>query len=180
MTETDSALPSPDFANPLTATLAAFLRDIGLTVRAGELPDGTFLPGLQIVHGALVVDEARLLYPGDMLHEAGHLAVAPPERRASMHESAGEDAAEEMMAIAWSYAAITHLALDPAIVFHPAGYRGDAAALIDNFANGRYIGVPVMQWLGMTYYGPRAQERGVPPFPHMVTWLRQSADPPLD
>ena len=29
----------------------------------------------------LVVDLAKLKYPGDLLHEAAHLAVAPPEFR---------------------------------------------------------------------------------------------------
>jgi hypothetical protein len=160
------------FTNPLTATLAGFLRSINLTVRAGNLPGPTFLPGLQIQHGALVVDESRLLDPGDLLHEAGHLAVVPPDRRASMHVDAGADAAEEMMAIAWSYAVTVHLQLDPAVVFHEHGYRGDAAALIDNFTHGRYIGVPMLQWVGMTLEPPRARERGLPPYPHMLRWLR--------
>ena len=57
--------------------MAAFVRGIGIDVRAEPLPDDTFLPGLDIRHGAIVVDEARLSYPGDLLHEAGHVAVAP-------------------------------------------------------------------------------------------------------
>ena len=48
-----------------------------------------------------------------------------------------------MMAIAWSYAAAVHLGLDPAVVFHEAGYRGGSGSLIENFAQERYIGVPI-------------------------------------
>jgi len=161
-----------DFTDALTATIVAFLRGIGLVVRPGHVPEQSFLPGMWIDHGALVVDEAGLRFPGDLLHEAGHLAVAAPERRPTIVGDAGPDAAEEMMAIAWSYAAVVHLQLDPAVVFHPAGYRGGSAALIENFQQGRYIGVPVLQWLGMTYDAVQAPSYAVAPYPHMVQWLR--------
>ena len=72
---------APMFADPLTERLTAFVRGIGIDVRAATLPDKTFLPGLDIRHGAILVDEARLTYPGDILHEAGHLAVADPAER---------------------------------------------------------------------------------------------------
>ena len=39
------------FANPLTERLAQFVRDIGIDVRANELPDKTFLPGLEVRDG---------------------------------------------------------------------------------------------------------------------------------
>ena len=65
-----------------------------------------------------MVDPGRLRFPGNVLHEAGHLAVATPQGRAGMDRDAGKDAAEEMMAIGWSYAAALHLGLDPAVVFH--------------------------------------------------------------
>lgn len=157
---------------PLISTIGTFLCSIGIPVRAGTLPTTTFLPGLWIEHGALVIEAERLLYPGDMLHEAGHIAVAVPERRATIVGDAGADAAEEMMAIAWSYAAAVHLNIDPYIVFHPAGYRGQAQAIVDGFRQGQTFGVPVLQWLGMTYDAIHALRNGVPPFPHMARWLR--------
>lgn len=156
----------------VVATIRAFLTSIGIPVRSANLPQPTFLPGLWIERGALLVDEARLLYPGDMLHEAGHIAVAAPERRATIVGDAGPDAAEEMMAIAWSYAAAIKCGIDPAHVFHPAGYHGQAQAILESFQNGQTFGVPVLQWLGMTFDAARAPEQGVPPFPHMVRWLR--------
>ena len=161
-----------DFTDMLTKRLVAFLRGIGLVVRPGRIPEQTFVPGIWIDRGVLVVDEACLRFPGDLLHEAGHLAVAPPERRPTIVGDAGSDAAEEMMAIAWSYAAAIHLQLNPAVVFHSDGYHGDSAALIENFQQGRYIGVPVLQWLGMTYDAIQAATHQVAPYPHMVEWLR--------
>ena len=59
------------FADPLTERLVAFVRGIGIDVRTATLPEKTILPGLDIRHGAILVDEARMTHPGDILHEAG-------------------------------------------------------------------------------------------------------------
>jgi hypothetical protein len=158
-------------APSLTSTIVEFLRGIGLDVREGELEGRTFTPGIQIRHGGIVYDEAALSQPGDLLHEAGHLAIVPPERRAAMHIDAGKSPAEEMAAIAWSFAAAVQLDLDPALVFHGDGYRGGGAALVENFVEGRYIGVPMLQWLRLTADEKHAADLGVPPFPHMLEWL---------
>ena len=152
--------------------ISPFLDGIGLELRLGEIEGRTFVPGIQIQHGVLVVDEEKLLYPGDLLHEAGHLAVVPAARRAQIHIDVGKDAGEEMAAIAWSYAAAVHLGIDPAIVFHEGGYKGGSSALLENFREGHYIGVPMLQWIGLTADDQRAAELGVPPYPHMLNWVR--------
>ena len=74
------------------------------------------MPGIDIRQGTILVDEARLAHPGDLLHEAGHLAVADPAERGGARLSPSDG--DEMAAIAWSWAALKHLDLDPAIVFH--------------------------------------------------------------
>ena len=128
------------FSNALTERLAGFVREIGIDVRPAELPDGTFLPGLDIRDGAILVDESRLAHPGDILHEAGHLAVTDAsERHAPTLAPADGD---EMAALAWSYAALKHLALDPAVVFHPQGYKGGGASLIEAFEGPGGPGLP--------------------------------------
>jgi hypothetical protein len=139
-----------------------FLREIGLTVSVGEINGPTFLPGMQIEAGVLKVDRGRLKYPGDLLHEAGHLAVMPANRRALADGEVGGDGGEEMAAIAWSYAAAVHLRIEPGVVFHDEGYKNGAGALRENFAAGRYIGVPMLVWRGMT----TAEE-----YPRMRRWL---------
>ena len=158
------------FADPLTERLATFVRGIGIEVRAATLPADTFLPGLDIRDGALLVDQARLAHPGDILHEAGHLAVTDPlERNApQLTPTAGD----ELTAIAWSYAALRHLDLDPAIVFHADGYKGGSDSIIENFTAGRYFGVPLLQLYGMSCEPLQAAEKGVAPFPSMLRWLR--------
>jgi hypothetical protein len=157
------------FADPLTERLAVFVRSIGIEVRATTLPETTFLPGIDICNGAILVDEARLTYPGDILHEAGHLAVTDPAVRNA--PTLSPEAGDEMATIAWSWAALRHLDIDPAIVFH-AAFKGGGASIIENFSAGRYFGVPVLQFYGMSCEPHRAAANGMLPFPHLERWLR--------
>ena len=159
------------FSDPLTERIVGFLRGIGVEVWRASLESPTLCPGVVARRGALLVDEARLAWPGDLLHEAGHIAVCDPAERMTKRD-VGDDPAEEMAAIAWSYAASRWLQIDPAVVFHPEGYRGGSATLITVFDEGRTLGTPMLEWFGMTLGANAAAERGERPFPHMLRWLR--------
>jgi hypothetical protein len=160
------------FSDPVADRIATFIRGIGLSIRRGEIAQPTVLPGIFIDHGALLVDEAQLRFPGDLLHEAGHLAVVPPQRRVAIHGDTGSDPAEEMMAIAWSYAAALHIGLDPAIVFHDE-YKGGGPAILAAFTTGPGFGVPMLQWVGLAYRRLSDDPPDVPTFPNMRRWLRE-------
>jgi hypothetical protein len=157
--------------NPITEKIVDFLLEIGLDVRVTIFEDDGFLPGIKLERGALLVDESKLKYPGDLLHEAGHLAVKPPDERLETTLNAGSDGAEEMMSIAWSYAAAVHLGIPLEVVFHEHGYKGGGNSLIEAFSQGRGFGVPMLQWLGMTADPKRAEGLGIAPFPNMIQWL---------
>jgi hypothetical protein len=159
------------FADPLTQRLAEFIRGIGLGVEPATLGGESLLPGVTVKAGSLLVDQATLLHRGDLLHEAGHLAVCEPARRATL-EDVGDDPAEEMAAIAWSYAAARHLEIDPTMVFHSEGYRGGAQVLLTAFESGATVGQPMLEWFGMTLSPKAAAEQGLEPYPHMLRWLR--------
>jgi hypothetical protein len=135
-----------------------------------------FLPGIRVDRGGLVVDEARLEYPGDLLHEAGHIAMAPPDVRPSLSgaiDVPGLDMASlEVAAVAWSYAAAVAPGIDPAEVFHSGGYRGKSAGLLTTFRAGVYPGAHLLEAAGLTATPARAQALGVEPYPHMLRWLR--------
>ncbi len=163
------------FDLPVTAQIIAFVRSIGLPVELGEVPEDAFLPGICITHGGLLVDPDRMLYPGDLLHEAGHLAVLTASERSLPDGRLPVDGGQEMGAIAWSYAAARHLGLDASIVFHDDGYKGDAGSLLDNFRQGYYLGVPYLQWIGLSWEANQAAARGVQAYPHMQGWLRELA-----
>jgi hypothetical protein len=160
-----------DFKQHLVDRIVNFLIKIGIEVTKAHLQQQTFLPGISVDRGAILIDESRLLYPGDLLHEAGHLAVIPSQKRKQAQDNVSKKASEEMMAIAWSYAALVHLGLEPSVVFHEGGYRGWSEALIENFTQGRYIGVPMLQWIGLTADEKGAKETGVRPYPDMMKWL---------
>lgn len=160
------------FKNELTPRIVNFLIEIGLEVEAAVLSEETFLPGISVNRGVILIDEHKLKYPGDLLHEAGHLAVIPASRRHQFEKDVGKKASEELMAIAWSYAALVHLRLEPSVLFHAEGYRGGSESLIENFTQGRYFGVPTLQWIGLTADDKRAKEMGIDPYPSMIKWLR--------
>lgn len=151
-------------------SILSFLAEIGIVVRERPLPAPTFLPGILIEAGELVIDREKLAYPGDLLHEAGHIAVVPPSQRASLNDDLQTGPAEEMAAIAWSYAAARHIGIDPAIVFHDHGYKGGGASLLENFNAGRTVGVPMLAWYGLTR--ERAEDSAAPVYPRMSGWLR--------
>ena len=157
-------------ATKVTPKILEKAKNLKVIGRAGTLPDKTFLPGLDIRYGAIVVDEEKLAYPGDILHEAGHIAVSEPEARKA--PTLAPTDGEEIATLAWSYAALRHLDLAPDIVFHPDGYKGGSQSLIENFSAGCYLGVPLLQYYGLTVEPKFAAERGVEPFPHMLRWLR--------
>lgn len=152
-------------------TIVAFVTSIGIEVRRVTIPHG-FLPGLAVERGTLCFDPERLEHPGDLLHEAGHIAVTAPAE----HAAVDTDPGLEMAAIAWSWAAGVHLGLPPEVVFHEQGYRGGSRSIITAFQTGPAFGVPVLEWLGMTATGARAQAAGVEPFPHMLRWLRAAGE----
>lgn len=164
-------MPDAEFKDSVTVKIVAFLREIGVEVRAAEISAETILPGIDVYHGAILVDESKLAYPGDLLHEAGHVAVTPSEKRKRLDGDVGKKASEEMMAIAWSYAAAVHLQLDLRVLFHSGGYKGWSESLIENFTEGRYFGVPMLQWIGLTVDEKRAEEMSVAAYPRMVRWL---------
>ena len=145
-----------------------FLAIIGLPVRETSFDKPGFLPGLLIEKGELLLDRARLRYPGDVLHEAGHLAVTGAAERpllgANVTENHPEKDGEELAVLLWTYAACQHLGIPPVVVFHPEGYKGQSEWLIDTFGKGQYVGLPLLVWMGLT------TTEG---FPAMTRWLRE-------
>lgn len=157
------------FSDPLVAKLAAFVQSVGIEVQECQIDWKTQFPGLDVKSGAVIIDESQLIHPGNILHEAGHVAVHDPERRKDpiFRPRAGE----ELAALAWSYAATVYLGLSSELVFYPGSFRGWDTVLVEIFADGRYIGIPLLHLYGMTIE-PRRATNGAAPFPHMLRWVR--------
>ena len=143
--------------------IAGFLAGTGIAIEAGPV-SGSTLAGMTVSQGRIVVDPAIPAWPGDLLHEAGHLAVSDPAERAA--DAMTEDGGLEMAAIAWSYAAAPAIGIDPEHVFHAEGYHGGGAHIAHEFAAGRTFGVPFLALWGLT------AERGENAYPAMRGWLR--------
>jgi hypothetical protein len=157
-----------------TQQIVSFLREVvGLTVIEESLSGETFLPGLTLRGAALVYDPNRLRYPGDLLHEAGHLAVIPSAVRESsdpqLIQQALDDA--EVAAIAWSYAAACYLGLPIALLFHADGYKGRSESLQLSFSMGIFPGLPQLEALGLSVSPRNAAALNVAPYPAMQRWI---------
>jgi hypothetical protein len=152
-----------------------FLNSIGIATIFRKIETACFLPGLLIENGNIIIDRDALLYPGDILHEAGHIAVVPASERTLLNNQSVLDSknreTEEMMAIAWSYAACMHLELDPLIVFHEKGYNGRGETIVEDFNAGDFLGAPSLQWCKMTIE-PGNAKQGDAVYPVMKKWLR--------
>ena len=160
---------------PQTELIVRFLGDIGIPVRLGPVVGSSTLPGITIAAGGLVLDPVASYHDGDLLHEAGHLALLPPSERAVATGAldGGAGAGLELGAICWSVAAAHHLGLGLDVVFHPDGYRGESAWFIGTYGDGRLPGLPLLQWAGLAW-APGAEPEGELPFPAMRRWLRST------
>ncbi|KGM56299.1 hypothetical protein N800_08880 [Lysobacter daejeonensis GH1-9] len=158
------------------AKIVDFLNNIGIETSEGVVPDSSFLPGVRITSGQLVYDPASLTWPGDLLHEAGHIATVPSSLRSMLSDGVElpEPAtyATEAEATAWAYAAVRHLQLDPAVLFHCGGYHGASDRLISTFSLGVYPGAFGLAQSGMTVVAEDTCAHGASVYPEMRQWLR--------
>lgn len=154
--------------------IETFLNEIGIPTSVRSLNADTFLPGISIEGGAIYYDPQRVISPGDLLHEAGHIAVS--ERRKDLNGNVGEGdenaMGDEIAAILWSWAALKEANVPERSVFHENGYKGHSDWYIDNFSKGIYMGLPLLEWMGLCASPGKAREMGVDPFPKMLKWLR--------
>lgn len=157
-------------------TIIHFLAQIGIAVIETDLPDDCFLPGLQLKGSSILMDPKKMKYPGDLLHEAGHIAVTESHLRPLIGSDEMDpdwpSAGDEIVTMLWSFAALRHLDLPTNFVFHPEGYKGQADWLEECFDNGTYIGLPLLEWMGLCNGPEKAAKEGTEAFPKMIKWMR--------
>lgn len=174
----------------LITKIANFLNALTprIRVRREIRPQVTFLPGIRLSGRTLFItpDNPRFK-PGDLLHEAGHIAVMPsmfrhrmqidiekstgPAIERYMEHHAGYDdpvvraiiQAGEQEAIAWSYAAAAAARINPTHVFHEGAYGGDEIGLLHALDARAHPGIHGLQAGGMTT---------TKLFPKMLRWMQ--------
>lgn len=164
-----------DFNEAVFQKITDFIQRIGISIGYRQISEQTFLPGLLIENGKLWIDKNQMKHIGDALHEAGHIALMTSEQRKNLLGSLeGQNDAEatEMAVIAWTYAACLEIEIDPVTVFHSEGYKGGSDSILENFNNGQYFGVPILEWYGMTERITNTQQNNTISYPKMLTWMR--------
>lgn len=161
-----------DFDDRTTQKIVEFILSIGIDVEIEKIDEDTFLPGILIKSGAIYIDKEKLKYPGDLLHEAGHLATLTPKKRASVYNDVSKNPGDEIVTLAWSYAAAYYLEIEPNVVFHDGGYKGEAKWLAEHYSSGGDMGVPLLDWMELSTVNHRAKD-GDMVFPYMKKWLRE-------
>lgn len=180
-----------------TRAILVFLQDIGLPVEQATLGNDTFLPAVRVCSGGLVVDVEHA-FPGDVLHEAGHLAVAPARYRhladgnlkalnlaLTRHlQEHGEGLmtypedplcraclqADEQSATAWQYAAAQHLGLPDRWLFPVNSYEGEPEVVLRGLKASNYMGINGLQAAGWTLVRANPA-RSLPVYPQLAFWL---------
>ncbi|MGN6818121.1 MAG: hypothetical protein ACTHJR_05570 [Sphingomonas sp.] len=152
------------------ARIVAFLDGIGIPTAEAALAEDTVLPAMTVRDGVILYDPARLERPGDLLHEGGHIAMTDPALRSTVSDFSLAPTArgDEMGATAWSWAAAIAAGLDGRVAFHPDAYRGEGEWLQQIFADGNYIGLPMLRYYGLARFPHEEGEQ----FPAMIKWLR--------
>lgn len=174
--------------------ILAFLDAIGIPAREGAVPADAFLPGVLIEAGGLVISAEACVCAGDVLHEAGHLAVLPAavrpgiggdvdaclsDLRAAHPDRAGDPAwtcvfsGGDTPAIAWSFAAAVAVGLPTRAIFIQEGYKAsqgmDPQVLHDQVAHGFFPGIMHLVRAGLTDAPLMAP--GPTAFPAMKCWV---------
>ena len=172
--------------------ILAFLDEIGLPALAGAVDETSFLPGVAIKRGRLIYDVEQLIVPGDLLHEAGHLAAVPLRWRdqigdnvdaslaalARTHPEAAAVKHTDLFPIAWSWAAALHIGVEPACIFEAGGYGaqagGDPAILERQLRKGLFPGIPMLAAAGLCAAPPPFGDGTDPaPYPRIERWLAE-------
>ncbi len=161
-----------NFEDKTTKKIVDFILSIGIPVNIEKIEEDTFLPGILIKNGAIYIDKEKLKYPGDLLHEAGHLATSTPKKRACVYNDVSKNPGDEIATLAWSYAAANYLELDARVVFHDNGYKRDSKWLAEHFSTGGDMGVPLLDWMELTIYKSKPNDSNNI-FPKMKRWLRE-------
>lgn len=172
-----------------------FLSEIGIAVQVEAGATG-FLQGIRIKGETILVSEASDDLAGDLLHEAGHIAVVPTLFRPHLTSNVDDVFAlmqdyldshphallcwpedpvargiiqsGETEAIAWSYAAARFIGIDTMLPFKK-GLDGNGKDLHDSLAAGRYLGIHGLAHAGMTDLPRRGRAKS---FPDMKRWMQ--------
>lgn len=174
--------------------IGAFLDSIGLKSEKVTATSG-LLPEIEIREGRVLYTSS--CHPGDLLHEAGHLALLPSRWRGWVNGDVSESSEriyEDLVRIgtefespvylavlqsgdqevtAWAWAAAVHLdiPMNDRINMSPDTYQGGARDIRIMLQMGKYVGIHGLQHAGYCRAGNHPY-RGLPRYPQMAFWAQ--------
>lgn len=186
-----------------------FLNGIGIVARAvppSAAMSQTFTPHVLIRNGQIDADIENV-FPGDILHEAGHVAVIPAPFRPlasgnlsaafkAMHSYLDENPrglqtypedpicrailqCSDTEATAWQYAAAIEVGLPEHLLFPEGSYQGYAEENLTRLKDSQHFGINGLQAAGWTVLRAfPSSSRAMPPvFPKLAFWLHPAELP---
>ncbi len=170
-----------------------FLNSIGIPCHRVREACGSFLVNVRITNGELYYDQLALA--SDMLHEAGHIAIFPPEARshlsgdlkkaygvlqALMEASDDETFHRKAMqtsdpeATAWAYAAGKHIGLPDDVIIRDEDYDDTGDSIRFGLSLNSYLGINGLHHAGFCTVKSEAYAKicGLPVYPTLAKWLQ--------
>jgi hypothetical protein len=183
------------YQNTQVLAVLNFLREIGLKVIQRPLTKQEytqeFLPNIVIRNGRLIVDPLRAL-PGDILHEAGHVAIFPARIRpycsnysinsgnqmADVLAKAGIEPTiqelkalqycfEDLAPVAWQFAANLKIGFPSAVGF-ATGFKGQGMYVHNSILQSVGLHMGHVTSVSLFYLRMTASKAS---FPTMLRWL---------
>lgn len=177
-----------------------FIQSIGLPIENVSeylAPESTFIPYVLIHEGGIKVCVDKV-FPGELLHESGHLAILPPQFRKlangslSAAFSAASDYLEEnpsglmsypedavaraciqcgeAEAQAWQYAAAKEFGMPNEWMFSDESLKSGADDVLFRLENNQHFGINGMRAAGWTEL-QRNPHTTIPVYPKLAFWL---------
>jgi len=176
-----------------------FVRSIGIPVSTTDSEEvaSAFVPYCRVKGGGLMVNPEKV-FPGDIIHEAGHIAVIPSRFRPSASGTFGKSLREmkdymdananaigrfpedptlrgimqsgEAEATAWQYAAAQHIGLPDEWLFPPGSFEGNGEENLMRLKANSYMGINGLQAAGWTKVREISRLE-LPTFPKLAFWL---------
>lgn len=171
-----------------------FVLGIGIPVKVSDRTNAldTFLPHIRIEYGELVVSPRRA-FPGDILHEAGHIALLPRRLRiyalddlqqalqmgseilrqpdcSAYTQAAIRLSASDAAVTAWQFAAHKKIGLPKALLFPLQSYGGQENLIYVSLDHNNYVGINELTKAGLTMHSEQ-MNLGAPVFPQLKSWL---------
>lgn len=176
-----------------------FLNEIGIEAKIEQGAHG-FVKHARITNGSLAIDPACPV--GDVLHEAGHIAITPARYRRLLDgdiqwgiRKAWEDAerfnlgpddplmraliqCSDPEATAWAWAAGLHIGLAPEQIIYdsddPFHYGGEAWSVRQAHEMGYSLGAHGLAHAGFCQVGMYNRFNPLPKYPQLAFWTQQA------